>query len=168
MTFYDQERISNSFRRQWQNQGLCIIVPPSICVLWKVQPPTQLRKGCFCYKLVWITATFCFVRAHLIILHLCHAAHWFLFLCKEIIELTISRWNLKKIVIERNFGRNSGFKSVSAETKIKECFERNYLNFRAFILPLLSVERAAFRKTEKLQVISRNKATTLFSENSSK
>ena len=41
--------------------------------------------------------------------------------------------------MQRNFGRNSGFKPVSAETEIRECFGRNYLNFRGFILPLLSV-----------------------------
>ena len=69
----------------------------------------------------------------------------------------------KKIV-----GRNSGFKIVSAETEIRECFERNYLNFRAFILPLLSGERAAFGKTEKLQVVSRTKTTASFCENGSK
>ena len=51
---------------------------------------------------------------------------------------------VQKIVMQRNFGRNSVFKHVSAETEIRECFGRNYLNFCAFILPLLSGDRAAF------------------------
>ena len=50
---------------------------------------------------------------------------------------------------KKKFGRNSGFKLVSAETEIRECLERNYLNFRAFILPLLTGDRAVFEKTEK-------------------
>ena len=64
-----------------------------------------------------------------------------------------------KLVMQRNFGRNSGFKLFSAETEIKECFVRNYLNFRAFNLPLRSSEQAAFGKAEKLQVVSRTKTT---------
>ena len=55
------------------------------------------------------------------------------------------------VLMQGNFGRNSGFKSVLGETEIRECFGRNYLNFRAFILSLLSGEREAFGKTEKLQ-----------------
>ena len=70
--------------------------------------------------------------------------------------------------MERNFGRNSDFKPVSAETEIKECLGWNYLNFPAFILPLLSGERAAFEKTEKLQVVFRTKTTASFFENGSK
>ena len=38
----------------------------------------------------------------------------------------------------------------SAETKVRECFGQHYLNFRALILLLLSGERVAFGKTEKL------------------
>ena len=57
---------------------------------------------------------------------------------------------VKTVVMQRNFKRNSGFKPVLAETEIRECFGRNYLNFRAFIFPLLRGERAAFGKTEKL------------------
>ena len=53
--------------------------------------------------------------------------------------------------------QNSGFKPVLAETEIKECFGRNYLNFRAFILQLLSGEPVAFGKTENVQVVSRTK-----------
>ena len=61
--------------------------------------------------------------------------------------------------MQRNFGRNLGFKPVSVETKIRECFGLNYLNFRAFILPLLSGDRAAFGKTENMQIVSRTKPT---------
>ena len=67
-----------------------------------------------------------------------------------------------------DFGRNSGFKPVLAKTKIRECFGRNYLNFRAFILSLLSGEREAFGKTEKLQVVTRTKTIASFCENGSK
>ena len=70
--------------------------------------------------------------------------------------------------MQRDFGRNSGFKPVSTETEIRECFEWNYLNFRAFILQLLSGERVAFEKTEKLQVVSLTKTTASFCENGSK
>ena len=70
--------------------------------------------------------------------------------------------------MQKKIGWNSGFKPVSAETEIKKCFDQNYLNFRAFILPLLRGERAAFEKTEKLEVVSRTKTTALFCENGSK
>ena len=70
--------------------------------------------------------------------------------------------------MQRNFGRNSGFRPVSAEIKIRECFGKKYLNFRAFILPLLSVERAVFGKTEKLKPLFRTKTAASFCENGSK
>ena len=70
--------------------------------------------------------------------------------------------------MQQRFGRNSGFKLISVKTEIRECFGLNYLNFRAFILPLLSGERATLRKTEKLQVVSRTKTTASFCENGSK
>ena len=79
-----------------------------------------------------------------------------------------SKWTLKWFSKRPDFDRNSGFKIVLAKTEIRECVGRNYLNFRAFILPLLSGERASFGKTEKLQVVSRTKTTDSFCEKSSK
>ena len=68
----------------------------------------------------------------------------------------------KVVVMQRNFGRHWGFKPVSAETEIRELFGQNYLNFRAFILQLLSGERAAFEKTEKLPIVSQTKTNASF------
>ena len=51
--------------------------------------------------------------------------------------------------MQRNFGWNSGFTPVSAETEIREYLSQNYLNLRGFILPLLCGDRAGFGKTKK-------------------
>ena len=59
------------------------------------------------------------------------------------------------LVMQRKFGRNSGL-------------NRNYLNFRAIVLPLLRGDGAANGKTEKPQVVSRTKTTASFCENGSK
>ena len=42
-------------------------------------------------------------------------------------QFKMLRWT--KIVMQRNFGQNSGFKPVSAKTRIRECFDWNCLNF---------------------------------------
>ena len=89
---------------------------------------------------------------------------------KELLEGFIRRIFGLEVVMQRNFGRNSGFKPVSSETEIKECFDRNYLNFRALILPLLSSERAA--RTDKLRsfklFLKPKQLLQLFGENGSK